>query len=269
MKPGDHPDFYRFAPPPGASRQSTIVLDGEGRFCHDGERVDHPALEQRAAELDRAPPRRRQAHPHQRLRLVLLPRRRRALRRHRAPRRRGPHARALRRHRGAARSRHARASATTASSTRGSRAAPSKRASRATRRPSSRRSSCERSRRRCASAIARVVLPQRRAAEDLSSDRALSIERRVARRIAHRAGLCSRCSSARATRSSLDGAPSMLSWSPSSSPSSARRASSIAPAVWKRSPGSSRSARRHDRREPRGDPRRRLLARAAAPGCRW
>jgi hypothetical protein len=46
MKPGDHPDFYRFAPPPGSSRESSIVLDGEGRFWHDGERVDHPALEQ-------------------------------------------------------------------------------------------------------------------------------------------------------------------------------------------------------------------------------
>jgi len=45
VKPGDHPDFYRLAPPPGASRQSTIVLDGEGRFWHDGARVDHPALE--------------------------------------------------------------------------------------------------------------------------------------------------------------------------------------------------------------------------------
>ena len=45
MKPGDHPDFYRFAPPPGTSRESTIVLDREGRFWHDGERVDHPALE--------------------------------------------------------------------------------------------------------------------------------------------------------------------------------------------------------------------------------
>ena len=40
MKPGDHPDFYRLAPPPGASRESTIVLDGEGRFWHDGEHVD-------------------------------------------------------------------------------------------------------------------------------------------------------------------------------------------------------------------------------------
>jgi len=45
MKPGDHPDFFRFAPPPGTSRESTIVLDREGRFFHDGERVAHPALE--------------------------------------------------------------------------------------------------------------------------------------------------------------------------------------------------------------------------------
>lgn len=46
MKPGDHPDFYRLAPPPGASRESTILLDREGRFWHDGVRVDHPAIEQ-------------------------------------------------------------------------------------------------------------------------------------------------------------------------------------------------------------------------------
>jgi hypothetical protein len=46
MKPGDHPDFYRLAPPPGASRESSIVLDREGRFWHDGARIDHPALEQ-------------------------------------------------------------------------------------------------------------------------------------------------------------------------------------------------------------------------------
>lgn len=45
VKPGDHPDFYRFAPPPGASRQSSIVLDREGRFWHDGERVENVALE--------------------------------------------------------------------------------------------------------------------------------------------------------------------------------------------------------------------------------
>jgi hypothetical protein len=45
MKPKDHPDFYRLAPPPGASRDSTIRLDAEGRFWHDGELVSHPALE--------------------------------------------------------------------------------------------------------------------------------------------------------------------------------------------------------------------------------
>jgi hypothetical protein len=45
VKPGEHPDFYRLAPPPGASRESTIQLDREGRFWHDGARVDHPALE--------------------------------------------------------------------------------------------------------------------------------------------------------------------------------------------------------------------------------
>jgi hypothetical protein len=44
VKPGDHPDFFRLAPPPGTSRESSIVLDREGRFWHDGERVDHPAL---------------------------------------------------------------------------------------------------------------------------------------------------------------------------------------------------------------------------------
>lgn len=46
MKPGDHPEFFRFAPPPGTSRESTIVLDREGRFWHDGARVDHPSIEQ-------------------------------------------------------------------------------------------------------------------------------------------------------------------------------------------------------------------------------
>ena len=44
MKPGDHPEFFRFAPPPGTSRESTIVLDHEGFFWHDGVRVDHDAL---------------------------------------------------------------------------------------------------------------------------------------------------------------------------------------------------------------------------------
>ncbi len=44
MKPGDHPDFFRMAPPPGASRESTIRLDRNGRFWHDGEIVDHKPL---------------------------------------------------------------------------------------------------------------------------------------------------------------------------------------------------------------------------------
>lgn len=45
MKPGDHPDFFRMPPPPGRSRESSIVLDRHGRFHHDGERFDHRGLE--------------------------------------------------------------------------------------------------------------------------------------------------------------------------------------------------------------------------------
>jgi hypothetical protein len=44
MKPGDHPDFFRLPPPAGRSRESTIVLDKQGRFFHDGERVEHAGL---------------------------------------------------------------------------------------------------------------------------------------------------------------------------------------------------------------------------------
>jgi hypothetical protein len=44
MKPGDHPDFFRFAPPPGTSRESTIRLDRDGTFFHDGQVVAHRAL---------------------------------------------------------------------------------------------------------------------------------------------------------------------------------------------------------------------------------
>jgi len=44
MKPGDHPDFFRRAPPEGRSRDSTIRLDREGRFFHDGEPVVHPGM---------------------------------------------------------------------------------------------------------------------------------------------------------------------------------------------------------------------------------
>jgi hypothetical protein len=44
MKPSDHPDFYRLPPPPGRSRESSIVLDREGRFLHDGVPVTHPGM---------------------------------------------------------------------------------------------------------------------------------------------------------------------------------------------------------------------------------
>lgn len=44
MKPGEHPDFFRFPAPEGRSRESTIVLDREGRFLHEGNAVDHPKL---------------------------------------------------------------------------------------------------------------------------------------------------------------------------------------------------------------------------------
>jgi len=44
MKPGDHPEFFRLPPPPGASRQSTIRVDRDGQFFHDGAKVDKRAL---------------------------------------------------------------------------------------------------------------------------------------------------------------------------------------------------------------------------------
>jgi hypothetical protein len=44
MKPGDHPEFFRFAPPPGTSRESTIRLAKDGTFFHDGQPVEHQAL---------------------------------------------------------------------------------------------------------------------------------------------------------------------------------------------------------------------------------
>jgi hypothetical protein len=42
--PCDHPDFFRLPAPEGRSRESTIRLDAEGRFFHDGAMVDHPRL---------------------------------------------------------------------------------------------------------------------------------------------------------------------------------------------------------------------------------
>lgn len=44
MKPADHPDFFRFPAPEGRSRESTIRLDAEGRFWHDGHLVEHAGL---------------------------------------------------------------------------------------------------------------------------------------------------------------------------------------------------------------------------------
>jgi hypothetical protein len=44
MKPIEHPEFFRLPPPAGSSRESTIVLDADGRFWHDGQLVSHPGL---------------------------------------------------------------------------------------------------------------------------------------------------------------------------------------------------------------------------------
>ena len=56
MRPGDHPEFFRFAAPEGRSRESTIVLDSQGRFQHDGQPVDHPGMARAFASwIDRHP----------------------------------------------------------------------------------------------------------------------------------------------------------------------------------------------------------------------
>lgn len=44
MRPGDHPEFFRFPAPEGRSRESTIRLDAEGRFWHGGAIVEHERL---------------------------------------------------------------------------------------------------------------------------------------------------------------------------------------------------------------------------------
>ena len=44
MKPGDHPDFFRLPPPEGRSRESSIRLDAQGRFWHEGRPVEHAGL---------------------------------------------------------------------------------------------------------------------------------------------------------------------------------------------------------------------------------
>jgi hypothetical protein len=44
MRPGDHPEFFRAKPPEGRSRESSIRLDAEGHFWHEGARVEHAGL---------------------------------------------------------------------------------------------------------------------------------------------------------------------------------------------------------------------------------
>jgi len=56
MKPGDHPEFFRFPPPEGRSRESHIVLTRAGRFIHEGAPVEHPGMKKAfAAWLTRHP----------------------------------------------------------------------------------------------------------------------------------------------------------------------------------------------------------------------
>ncbi|MCC6665126.1 MAG: DUF1285 domain-containing protein [Polyangiaceae bacterium] len=56
MKPGEHPEFFRWPAPEGRSRESTIRLDREGRFWHDGVRVEHPGMQRAFASwIDRHP----------------------------------------------------------------------------------------------------------------------------------------------------------------------------------------------------------------------
>ncbi len=43
-------------PPPGQSRESSIVLDAEGRFWHAGELVEHPGMQQAFATWIRRHP---------------------------------------------------------------------------------------------------------------------------------------------------------------------------------------------------------------------
>ncbi|NOU29907.1 MAG: hypothetical protein HOO96_18535 [Polyangiaceae bacterium] len=43
-RPADDPQFFRSPPPPGRSRESTIRLDGEGHFQHDGDPFAHAKL---------------------------------------------------------------------------------------------------------------------------------------------------------------------------------------------------------------------------------
>lgn len=56
MKPADHPEFFTRPPPPGRSRESTLRLDREGRFWHDGKPVEHEGMARSFASwMDRHP----------------------------------------------------------------------------------------------------------------------------------------------------------------------------------------------------------------------
>ncbi|MEO7108898.1 MAG: hypothetical protein ABI183_00555 [Polyangiaceae bacterium] len=44
MKPSEHPEFFRFPAPEGRSRESTIALDADCHFFHDGAPVEHDKL---------------------------------------------------------------------------------------------------------------------------------------------------------------------------------------------------------------------------------
>lgn len=56
MRPGDHPEFFRFPAPEGRSRESSIVLDAEGRFHHEGALIEHGGMARAFASwIDRHP----------------------------------------------------------------------------------------------------------------------------------------------------------------------------------------------------------------------
>ena len=56
MRPADHPEFFRFPAPEGRSRESSIALDADGRFSHDGVPVEHPGMARAFASwIDRHP----------------------------------------------------------------------------------------------------------------------------------------------------------------------------------------------------------------------
>ena len=56
MKPGDHPEFFRFPAPAGRSRESDIVLDAEGRFYHEGAPIEHAGMRRAFASWIRRHP---------------------------------------------------------------------------------------------------------------------------------------------------------------------------------------------------------------------